>query len=134
MSYEVGVSTSFAGSASMTFGITASMPNTAAVIADVRHPSRSSATGFEGGVFDPNFDLKALSASVTVGAFAQPKLSFEVAITKVGNLGIALGVKTPVVSATLTGGYSKCFSFLAIFLPPLLYLPTILCEQTTDFN
>ncbi|KAL8886227.1 MAG: hypothetical protein Q9192_006521, partial [Flavoplaca navasiana] len=97
MSYEVGVSTSFSGSASMAFGITASMPNTAAVIADVRHPRQSSATGFDGGVFDPNFDLKALSASVTMAAFAQPKLSFEVAITKVGKLGIALGVKSPVI-------------------------------------
>ncbi|KAL8669848.1 MAG: hypothetical protein Q9168_005577 [Polycauliona sp. 1 TL-2023] len=96
ISYEVGISTSFSGSASMSFGIVATMPNNATVVADVRHPSKSSASGFEGGVFDPNFDLKALSASVTVAAFAQPKLSFEVAITKVGNLGIALGVKSPV--------------------------------------
>ncbi|KAL8991674.1 MAG: hypothetical protein Q9169_007759 [Polycauliona sp. 2 TL-2023] len=106
MSYEVGVSTSFAGSASMSFGVVASMPNSAAVVADVRHPSLSSATGFEGGVFDPNFELKALEASVTVAAFAQPKISFEVSITKVGELGIALGVKSPVISATLTGGYN----------------------------
>ncbi|KAI4254403.1 MAG: hypothetical protein L6R42_007205 [Xanthoria sp. 1 TBL-2021] len=91
----------------MTFGITASMPNTAAVIADVRHPSQSSATGFNGSVFDPNFNLKALTASVTVAAFAQPKLSFGVDITKVGHLEIALGVKSPIISATLTGGYNK---------------------------
>ena len=106
VSYEVGVSTSFSGTASMTFGLTASMPNTAAVVADIRHPSQSAATGFNGSVFDPNFDLKALTASVTVAAFAQPKLSFEVDITKVGHLGIAVGVKSPVISATLTGGYS----------------------------
>ncbi|KAL8977887.1 MAG: hypothetical protein Q9205_006403 [Flavoplaca limonia] len=122
MSYEVGVSTSFSGSASMAFGITASMPNTAAVIADVRHPRQSSATGFDGGVFDPNFDLKALSASVTVAAFAQPKLSFEVAITRVGKLGIALGVKSPVISATLTGGYSRSL-LLALFFSPFPSLP-----------
>ncbi|KAI4278080.1 MAG: hypothetical protein L6R38_005321, partial [Xanthoria sp. 2 TBL-2021] len=107
VSYEVGVSTSFSGTASMAFGMTASMPNTAAVIADVRHPSQSLATGFNGSVFDPNFDLKALTASVTVAAFAQPKLSFGVDITKVGHLEIALGVKSPVISATLTGGYNK---------------------------
>ncbi|KAI4099484.1 MAG: hypothetical protein LQ339_005911 [Xanthoria mediterranea] len=107
VSYEVGVSTSFSGTASMTFGLTASMPNTAAVVADIRHPSQSSATGFNGSVFDPNFDLQALTASVTVAAYAQPKLSFEVDITKVGHLGIALGVKSPVISATLTGGYNE---------------------------
>ncbi|KAI4263395.1 MAG: hypothetical protein L6R42_001455 [Xanthoria sp. 1 TBL-2021] len=107
VSYEVGVSTAFSGTASMTFGITASMPNTAAVTADVLHPSQNKATGFEGGKFDPNFDLKALTASVTVSAWAQPKLSFEVDITKVGHLGIALGVKSPVISANLTGGYDQ---------------------------
>ncbi|KAI4226097.1 MAG: hypothetical protein LQ349_006940 [Xanthoria aureola] len=107
VSYEVGVSTSFSGTASMTFGLRASMPNTAAVKADFRDPSQSSATGFDGSVFDPNFDLKALTASVTVATFAQPKLSFEVDITKVGHLGIAVGVKSPVISATLTGGYNE---------------------------
>lgn len=107
VSYEIGVSTSFAGSASMTFGLSTSLPNTAIVVADVRHPSQSSATGLDGGQVDQNFDLTALSASVTVAAFSQPKLSFGVEITKVGNLGIALGVKMPVISATLTGGYSE---------------------------
>ena len=109
ISYEVGVSTSFSGSASMTFGVAASLPNTAAVVADFRHPDQSSATGFDGGKFDPSFNLNALSADVTVAAFAQPKLSFGIDILKVGHLEIALGVKSPVVSATLTGGYSKSF-------------------------
>ncbi|KAI4267357.1 MAG: hypothetical protein LQ337_008391 [Flavoplaca oasis] len=115
MSYEVGVSSSFSGSASMTFGITASMPNTAAVTADVLRPGQSSATGFEGGVFDPFFNLNELSASLTMAAFAQPKLSFEVAITKVGKLGIALGVKGPVISASLTAGNSRS-SMLHLFI------------------
>ena len=122
VSYEVGVSTSFSGTASMTFGLTASMPNTAAVVADIRHPSQSSATGFNGSVFNPNFDLKALTASVTVAAYAQPKLSFEVDITKVGHLGIALGVKSPVISATLTGGYSMSLSPSFPFFP---FLPAV---------
>ncbi|KAL8929157.1 MAG: hypothetical protein Q9172_000592 [Xanthocarpia lactea] len=107
ISYEVGVSTSFSGSASMTFGVAASLPNTAAVVADFRHPDQSSATGFDGGKFDPSFDINALSADVTVAAFAQPKLSFGIDILKVGHLEIALGVKSPVVSATLTGGYNE---------------------------
>ncbi|KAL8653319.1 MAG: hypothetical protein Q9226_003895, partial [Calogaya cf. arnoldii] len=121
MSYEVGVSTSFSGSASMTFGIMASLPNTAAVVADVRHPSLSSATGFDGSAFDPNFDLRSLSASVKVAAFAQPKLSFGVDVTRVGHMEIAVVVKSPVISATLTGGYSKFLpSSLAVYLSFLL--------------
>ncbi|KAL8728281.1 MAG: hypothetical protein Q9166_005522 [cf. Caloplaca sp. 2 TL-2023] len=107
VSYEIGVSTSFSGSASMTFGLSASLPNTAMAIADVRHPSQSAATGFDGGQIDPSFNLTALSASVSVAAFAQPKLSFGIDITKVGHLEIALGVKSPVVGATLTGGYNE---------------------------
>ena len=99
----------------MSFGITASMPNTAAVTADVLNPGQSSATGFEGGVFDPFFNLNELSASLTMAAFAQPKLSFEVSITRVGKLGIALGVKGPVISASLTAGNSKS-SMLYLFI------------------
>ncbi|KAL8687755.1 MAG: hypothetical protein Q9224_005059, partial [Gallowayella concinna] len=95
ISYEIGVQTSFAGSASMAFGISTSLPNTAVLSADIRHPTQSSATGFDGGQVDPNFDLKALSAAVTVQAFSQPKLSFGIEITKIGKLGIALGVKMP---------------------------------------
>ncbi|KAL8953271.1 MAG: hypothetical protein Q9222_000876 [Ikaeria aurantiellina] len=107
ISYEVGVSTTFAGSASMTFGLSASLPNGAMAIADVRNPSASSATGFEGGQFDPNFDLTALSSSVTVAAFSQPKLLFGIDIERVGRLDIALAVKLPTVSATLKAAYNE---------------------------
>ncbi|KAL8687877.1 MAG: hypothetical protein Q9218_006073 [Villophora microphyllina] len=107
VSYDIGVSTTFKGSASMNFGLTASLPNTAVAIADIQNPTQSSATGFDGGQFTPNFNLTALSASVTVAAFSQPKLSFGIDITKVGHLDVALAFKLPVVEATVKAAYNE---------------------------
>lgn len=99
VSYDVGVSTTFAGSADMTFGLSASLPDTAVAIADVQNPLASSATGFDGGKLEPNFNLKSLSAGVTVAVFSQAKLSFGIEITQVGHLDVALALKIPEVVA-----------------------------------
>ncbi|KAL9577879.1 MAG: hypothetical protein Q9212_006082 [Teloschistes hypoglaucus] len=107
VSYDIGVSTTFRGSASMNFGLTASLPNTALAIADIQNPTQSSATGFDGGSFDRSFNLTALSASVTVAAFSQPKLSFGVDITGVGHLDVALALKLPLVEATVAAAYNE---------------------------
>ncbi|KAL8766266.1 MAG: hypothetical protein Q9194_006308 [Teloschistes cf. exilis] len=107
VSYDIGVSTTFRGSASMIFGLTASLPNTAVAIADIQNPTQSSATGFDGGSFDPSFNLTALSASVTVAAFSQPKLSFGVDITGIGHLDVALALKLPLVEATVAAAYNE---------------------------
>lgn len=107
VSYEVGVSTTFAGSANMTFGVSASVPDTAVVVADFADPSLSSATGFDAGNVDPNFDLQGLSAGVTVAAYSQAKLSFGIDIVKVGKLDIAYGLKLPAIEAKLKAAYSK---------------------------
>lgn len=109
VSYEVGVSTTFSGSASMNFGLTASLPDTAVVIADGLDRSASTATGFEGAVFDPHFNLTALSAGVTFAAFSQAKLTFGVDITKVGKLEVGMGLKLPAVEAIVKGAYGKSF-------------------------
>ncbi|KAI4139285.1 MAG: hypothetical protein LQ341_004273 [Variospora aurantia] len=107
VSYEVGVSTTFSGSASMNFGLTASLPDTAVVIADGLDRSASTATGFEGAVFDPHFNLTALSAGVTFAAFSQAKLTFGVDITKVGKLEVGMGLKLPAVEAIVKGAYDE---------------------------
>ncbi|KAI4098819.1 MAG: hypothetical protein L6R37_006273 [Teloschistes peruensis] len=107
VSYDIGVSTTFRGSASMNFGLTASLPNTAVAIADIQNPTQSSATGFDAGSFDPSFNLTALSASVTVAAFSQPKLSFGVDITGIGHLDVALALKLPLVEATVAAAYNE---------------------------
>ncbi|KAL8984678.1 MAG: hypothetical protein Q9177_004633 [Variospora cf. flavescens] len=107
VSYEVGVSTTFSGSASMNFGLTASLPDTAVVIADGLDRSASTATGFEGAVFDPHFNLTALSAGVTFAAFSQAKLTFGVDITKVGKLEVGMGLKLPAVEAIVKEAYDE---------------------------
>ncbi|KAL8832721.1 MAG: hypothetical protein Q9170_004765 [Blastenia crenularia] len=107
ISYEVGVSTTFAGSANMTFGLSASVPDTAVVTADFKNPSASSATGFDAAQSDANFDLTALSAGVTVAAFSQAKLSFGIDIQKVGRLDIAVALKLPAIEANLKAAYSE---------------------------
>ncbi|KAI4116400.1 MAG: hypothetical protein LQ338_007720 [Usnochroma carphineum] len=107
VSYDIGVSSTFAGSASMTFGLSASLPDTAALVADVQNPSASSATGFDSGHLEHNFNLTALSAGFTVAAFSQAKLSFGIDITTVGHLDVALALKLPAVEANVTGAYSR---------------------------
>ncbi|KAL8957970.1 MAG: hypothetical protein Q9193_004880, partial [Seirophora villosa] len=107
VSYEVGVSTTFSGSASMNFGLTASLPDTAIVIADGLTRSASTATGFEGASFDPHFNLTALSAGVTLAAFSQAKLTFGVDITKVGKLEVGMALKLPGVEAIVKAAYNE---------------------------
>lgn len=106
VSYEVGVSTTFSGSASMNFGLTASLPDTAIVIADGVTRSASTATGFEGASFDPHFNLTAFSAGVTLAAFSQAKLTFGVDITKVGKLEVGMALKLPGIEAIVKAAYS----------------------------
>ena len=107
VSYEVGLTTTFAGSAEFKFGLSASLPDTAKIVADVSDPGQSSATGFDAANVDPIFDVEALSAKVTVAAFTQPKLFFGIELTKVGQFDVNLAVKLPVVSATLEAAFSE---------------------------
>lgn len=107
LSYDVGVSSSFSGSATVDFGLQASLPNSAQLVADVQNPDQSTATGFATGELTPMFDIKKESASVTVAAFSQPKLSFGIELIKVGNIDVAITIKLPEVSATLSAEYDK---------------------------
>lgn len=106
LSYNVGISSTFKGSATVDFGLKAELPDSAKLVADIQNPDSSSAVGFSGAV-TPLFDVKALSASLTLAAFSQPKLSFGIELTEVGTLDVALTMKLPEVSATLTAAYGK---------------------------
>jgi len=107
ISYEVGISTSVKGTASFAYGLSASVPDTAQITADVQNPDSSSATGFENGNITPNFDVTALTASITAAAFSQPKLAFGIELTGVGTFDVAMVLKLPQVSATLTAAYNE---------------------------
>lgn len=107
LSYDVGVSSSFSGSATIDFGLQAGMPDSAQVTADIQNPDSSSATGWSGGLLTPLFDIKKESASVKLAAFSQPKLAFGIEIIEVGNIDVAITIKLPEVSVTLTAAYDE---------------------------
>jgi len=107
LSYDVGVSSSFSGSATLDFGIQAGIPNSAQLIVDVQNPDQSSANGFGTSDLTPIFDIKKESASVTLAAFSQPKLAFGVELSEVGNIDVAITIKIPEISVTLSAEYDE---------------------------
>ena len=105
IAYDVGITSSFQGTADVDFGVSAGIPNTASLVADLKNPDSSSATGFGGGSLTPIFDVKQMSASVTLGAYSKPKLSFGVQIIEIGQADVDISVKLPEVDVTLTADY-----------------------------
>ncbi|KAI4170938.1 MAG: hypothetical protein LQ343_004596 [Gyalolechia ehrenbergii] len=105
VSYEVGTSATFAGTATAAFGLEATLPNGAKVVADVNDPSRSSAVGWQRSSLTPSFEITQLSASLTLAAFSQPKISFGIELIEVGNVEIALTMKLPEISSTMSATY-----------------------------
>ncbi|KAK0508611.1 hypothetical protein JMJ35_008887 [Cladonia borealis] len=107
LSYSVGVSSSFAGSATVDFGLRASLPDSAQLVANIQDPESSSATGFGGGSLTPLFDITKESASLTLSAFSQPELEFGIELIEIGKFDVGLTVKLPEVSVTLTAAYDQ---------------------------
>lgn len=107
VSYEVGTSATFAGTATAQFGLEAGLPNGAKVVADINNPSSSSATGWQGSSLTPNFEVTKLDASITLAAFSQPKIAFGIELVKVGNVDVAVTLKLPEISSTLSATYGK---------------------------
>ena len=107
LSYAVGFTTSFAGTTTFQSSLSASLPDTAKLTVDINKPDQSSATGVDGVSIQPIFDVQALSASVTVAAFTQPKLSFGIELAEVGQFDVNINVKLPIISATLKAVFSE---------------------------
>lgn len=124
LAYEVGTNATFAGSATVGFGLAASLPNNAKVVADINNPTSSSATGWKGASFTPTLEVTKLSASLTLAAFSQPKLSFGIELIKVGQVDVALTMKLPEISSTLSAEYGTfgCRATHPIF--PITWLKT----------
>ncbi|KAL8952231.1 MAG: hypothetical protein Q9222_001845 [Ikaeria aurantiellina] len=108
VSLDVGTSATFAGTATADFGLQASLPNGAKVVADINNPSGSSATGWQGSSLTPTFDVTKLSASITLAAFSQPKIAFGVELIEVGQVDVAVTMKLPEISSTLSASYGVC--------------------------
>ena len=105
VSYEIGTSATFAGTATARFGLEAGLPNNARVVADINNPSSSSATGWEGGSLTPSFKVTKLDASITLAAFSQPKIAFGIELIKVATADVAITLKLPEISSALSATY-----------------------------
>ncbi|KAG0136431.1 hypothetical protein HOY82DRAFT_498283 [Tuber indicum] len=107
ITYEVGVECSVTGEANFTFGLSASLPNSALVSLNLADVSQSQASGFDGATFDPVFDINSGSVSLNVAAISRPKLTFGIEIIGVGKLEAALKMGLPVVSTKLTAAFDE---------------------------
>lgn len=107
LTYTVGASGSFSGSATVDFGLQATVPDSAQIVADYSNSGASTATNFSGGQLTPKFDIKNGSASVTLSAFSQLGINFGVDLFKLGAVTVTVTVKLPEISTTLTANYGK---------------------------
>ena len=105
--YEVGVQCTLNGAANFTFGLGATLPNTAIVAIDLVDPSKTKATGFDGSTFDPVFDIRSGSATLTVVAVSRPKLTFGIEVVNVGKLEAALKLGLPILTTQLIAVFGK---------------------------
>ncbi|KAL2038816.1 hypothetical protein N7G274_008574 [Stereocaulon virgatum] len=107
VSYNVIGTATVSGSGTVDFGLKASLPDSAKLTADTVNKDASSATGFSGGSLDPIFDITKGSASLTLTATSQPKISFGIKAIGIENFDVEVAVKLPEISATLTAAYDE---------------------------
>lgn len=110
LTYSVGGSCSFSGSATVDFGLQATIPDSAQIVADYQNRGASTATGFSGGEPTPIFHVPNESVSVTLSAFSQLTIDFGVDLLDFGAMDVGLAFKLPEVGATLTAKYGKFIS------------------------
>ncbi len=106
LSYNIGFKTTIQGSATVDFGLSASIPNGAQLTADVKNPDLSSATGFSGGTATPSFAVKDITASIALAAYSKPKLAFGISLLNIGTADVDISLKLPEVDATLSAAYN----------------------------
>ena len=127
VSYEVSTSATFSGTATADFGLEASLPNGAKVVADISNPDQSSATGWSGSSLDPIFEVTKIEADIKLTAYSQPKLEFGITLDHVGDVEVVVGIKLPEISSTLSVGYGesplRLPSHCVLIAVPSLYIP-----------
>lgn len=107
LQFDVGVTVTFTGSATFQAGLSASLPDSAKVVADVKSPGNSQATGFDTASLEPMFNVQALAASIDVTAFARPQLVFGINLHHLGHAEATVSVQLPSISAKLEAKFSK---------------------------
>ena len=102
LSYSVGGSCTFSGDAIVDFGVNASVPDTAQIVADFHGQAASSVTGFDTSDLRHSFHIGNESATISLMAYSQPELKFEVELVEVAEVDITLAVKLPELNASFT--------------------------------
>ena len=123
VSYDVGTSATFAGTATVDFGLQASLPDGAKVSADIVNPDQSSATGWGGSSLDPIFQVTKIEASIKLSAFSQPKVEFGIDLDNVGHVDVAVAMKLPEISSTLAADYGMSLRGISHLPSTSPYLP-----------
>ena len=113
LSYQIGYQTKVAGSGTVKFGATASLPDEAIAIADLKgaldHEGKDKSTwsGWDGATLDPIFDVTELQATAQFAVFTQVDLAFGIELVEKAKLAAELNLKIPQLSTTFAAGYSK---------------------------
>ena len=102
LTYSVSGDCTFSGSASASFGVNASLPDSAVITADYKNHGASSVSGFDSTDLTPMFRLDNGSASVTLSATSKSEIKFGFDLYHVGNVDVAVTVDLPEASVTLT--------------------------------
>ena len=102
LDYSISADCTFSGSASASFGIDASLPDSALIKADYQNHGASSASGFDSAKLTPMFRLNNASASVTLSATSKPAIKFQFELEDIGNVDMAVRVNLPEASVTIS--------------------------------
>ena len=102
LTYTVGVSCSFSGSTTMDFGLQATVPDSAQIVADYNNPKANKVTGFGEGQLTPTSVITDESVSANLIAFSQPEIDFGIDLHQAGKMGMAVTIKLPELSVNLT--------------------------------
>ena len=121
LSYYVGGSCTFSGDAVVDFGVNATVPVTAQIVADFHGQAASSVTGFDANDLRHSFHIGNESATVSLNAYSQPELKFEFELVKVAEVDVTLTVKLPELNASFTAESG-------MFLDPIWLHKTISSE------
>lgn len=108
LSYSIGGACAFSGSASVEFGVNASVPDSAQIVADYTNHQGSSVSGFDSLELTPILHINNESASMTLSTFSQPEIKFEIDLINVEHVDMTLTINLPELTANLSAQYGTC--------------------------
>lgn len=107
ISYSVGVGASFSGEGVVDLGLRASLPDSAKVTADSQNGDGNSIVGFDGFSFEPNFDVKSLTARIDLDAYSEAKITLGIDVLETAKLDVTVKFDVPKVNASLIAAFGE---------------------------